>query len=435
MIINAGIQKIQTEVEETTDSAPTSGLPVTPASQIGTILTLYLILRITILLFYTQQGLFNAYIDYHYYYRTAQLSEQGYLPFVNMWYEYPPILAYLPQIAYWLAGRIIPLEGVDSLGYQVFVRVLGLMLLVFDAGVLLLIYDIGKRLWGMEKANWLGWVYASLSLPLFFWSFAHQGVAVFFLLLSLWWFIRDRHYASAAALGLGIASKITPVFLLAPAVRFLWPQRKRLFFYLILVLLTVTLVYLPFVLMGGSSWIAASFAALSRVGSYGTVWAILDGNWGPGTYGELSSRLEIGQAYQMHANPATIPGFVVLLAFGVLYGLYFFRPLRGVGKQEFIWFTTLTALVFHLWSRGWSPHWAMILIPLFLLSFPDRRGLGWTLALTGLVFIEWPFTVALGLKGLVAVFILMRVALFIFISFRVIQQLWPARRDKIPSNV
>src|SRR4030042_1647526 len=126
MIINAGIQKIQTEVEETTDSASTSGLPVTPASQIGTILTLYLILRITILLFYTQPGLFNAYIDYHYYYRTAQLSEQGYLPFVNMWYEYPPILAYLPQIAYWLAGRIIPLEGVDSLGYQVFVRVLGL---------------------------------------------------------------------------------------------------------------------------------------------------------------------------------------------------------------------------------------------------------------------------------------------------------------------
>ena len=260
-------------------------------------------------------------------------------------------------------------------------------------------------------------------------------MAVFFLLLSIWFFLRDRHYPSAVALGLGIASKITPVFLLFPILRFLWPQWKKILIFSGLVILVVTAVYLPFSFSGGIPWIAASFAALSRVGSYGTIWAVIDGNWGPGNYGELASRLDIAQAYQTHANPAFIPGWIVFLVFALIYGILFIRPIQRQYQQHFILFTTLTAMFFHLWSRGWSPQWATIFIPLFLLSFPDRRGLGWTLALTGLVFLEWPLAVSLGLKSITVLCIVLRAGLFIFIAFYMIRQLWPEQHDKIPSYV
>ncbi len=422
-------------MEETTVPYADSGLHGKPASQLGTVLTLFMVLRLTVLFFYTQQGLFNNYIDYHHYYRTALLSEQGFFPFINMWYEYPPILAYLPQLAYWLAGAIITPIGVDSFSYQLFIRILGLFLLVFDALSLVLVHDISKRLWGMEKANWTAWVCATLSLPLFYWSFSHQGVVVFFLLLSIWFFLRDRHYPSAVALGLGIASKITPIFLLLPILRFLWPRWKKILVVLSLVILVVAAVYLPFLFLGGIPWIAASFTALSRVGSYGTIWAVIDGNWGPGNYGELATRLDLSQAFQTHANPALIPGWILLLVFAVIYGIQFVRPIQRHNQQHFIWFTTLTALFFHLWSRGWSPQWSLILVPLFLLSFPDRRGLGWTLALTGLVFLEWPVAVSLDLKSIAVLWIVLRSGLFISIAVYMIRQLWPAQHDKIPSNV
>ena len=135
-------------MEETSVPYSKPGFQAKPASQLGTVLTLFMVLRLTVLFFYSQQGLFNNYIDYHHYYRTALLSEQGFYPFINMWYEYPPILAYLPQLAYWLAGAIITPVGVDSFSYQLFIRILGLFLLVFDALSLVLVHDICKRLWG-----------------------------------------------------------------------------------------------------------------------------------------------------------------------------------------------------------------------------------------------------------------------------------------------
>lgn len=404
-------------------------------SQLGTILALFMVLRLTILFFYSQQGLFNNYIDYHHYYRTALLSEEGFYPFVNMWYEYPPILAYLPQLAFWLASAILGPGSVDSLTYQLFIRILGLFLLVFDALSLVLVHDSCKRLWGMDRANWSAWVCALLSLPFFYWSFAHQGVAVFFMLLSIWFFLRQRTISSGIALGLGIVSKITPVFLLFPVMRFLYPQWKKMLAYTGAVVLVIAAAYLPFSLLGGLPWIAASFAALSRVGSYGTVWAVIDGNWGPGNYGELAGRLDIAQAYQTHANSALIPGWIVITVFAIVYGILLLRPIKGATERHFIWFTTLTALFFHLWSRGWSPQWAVLLIPLFLLSFPDRRGLGWTLALTGLVFGEWPIAVSFGLNSITLLCIVLRTLLFVAIAVYLVRQLWPGQRDKISAYV
>ncbi|MBN2551013.1 MAG: DUF2029 domain-containing protein [Anaerolineales bacterium] len=396
--------------------------------QMKTILTLFIAARLTILFFYSPQGLLNAYTDYYYYYRTAQLSEQGYYPFVNMWYEYPPITAYLPQAAYGLTRQALPPGDVYSFSYQFFARLLGVILLVFDTGVLVLLQAIAARVWGQARAIHLAWVYAALSLPLLFWTYSHQAVAVFFLLLAIYLFLEGRPLGSAAALGLGIAAKITPVFLLAPALKFTWPQRGRAAAYGLVAGIVPLLTYLPFTLLGGWSWIAASFTAMARVGSYGTLWAMIDQNWGPGDYGPLETRLQLDQAGVIQANPSVIPGVLILGVFALLYALVYFRPVDRSDPRHFIWFTTLTMIIFHLWSKGWSPQWVVMIIPLVLLSFPAGGGLRWVLWFTALILVEWLFSALTQAPVMASIFILLRTLLLVWIGWVLVRRLWSPGR-------
>ena len=396
-------------------------------SQLPTIVGLFVILRVTIVFLYTPQGLLNAYTDYHHYYRIAQLSDQGFYPYINSWSEYPPLLIYTSQLVYRAAQSIAPMGGVDSFGYQLFARMLGSLMLLFETGVLILIHHIVARARGVDKANWSAWVYSTLSLPLFFWNASQTSSVTFFLLLAMYWFIAGRHTRSAVALGLGIATKLVPIFLLASAIKFLLPRWKSAISYSLVAILIVTLVFVPFGVLGGSRWIAASFTSLLTRASYATPWALIDGNGGSGDVGDVLARTQIDQAAVIHGNPPAISPILIAVLFAIVYGLIFHRAIctpsarsgasiEPRGAQQFIWFSTFTAMVFHLWSKGWSPQWATLLIPLLLLSFPDRRGLWLALLLTGVVFLEWPVADALHSQLLLAIAILGRTAIFIGVA-------------------
>jgi hypothetical protein len=397
------------------------------SSQLKTIVTLFVILRVSILLMYTPQGLLNAYTDYQHYYRTAVYSDQGFYPFVNMWYEYPPVTTYLSEGAYWLTRLIFPPGDLHSFTYQVYARLLAAVFLCFETGVLILIHRLGTRLWHIERANWLAWVYASLSVPLFFWNASQNSVVAFFILLTIECFLQTRLAASAVSLGLGIAAKFTPVFLLGPAVRFLWPDVRRIVKYGLVVGVVVALMFLPFVLLGGGSWVAASFVALGRLGSWSTPWALIDGNWGPGDAGPLTTRFDLNAINHLPGNPAVIPPIISLLIFGAIYLWLFTRPIDQRSPRHFLWFTLLTAIVFVLWSKGWSPQWATLLIPLMLLALPNGRGLSLVLVLTGIIFLEWPLSDALRSYGVLAVSIVARTLLLIVTAVLIARQLWPRR--------
>ena len=406
------------------NAAPSS----TSISQLKTIVTLFVILRVTILLFYTPQGLLNAYSDYQYYYRVAQLSDQGYYPYLNSWSEQPPLQAYTWQAVYSLVHALTPTGGLDSISYQLFARLLGGVMLIFEAGALILLHRIAVRTWDMERANWVAWVYAVLSLPLFFWNISQTGGVVFFTLLAIDLFLSKRYARSAVAVGLGIVIKFTPVFLLGPAVRFLLPAKRSIARYLVVMLITVGVVYAPFVLLGGGPWIVASLSATGARASWSTPWALLDGNWDVGDVGDVGTRIHADLAIQTYGNPPTIPSILVLIAFGALYLWLFLRPIDPLGPKQFIWFTTLTAMLFLLWSKGWSPHWVTLFIPLILLSFPTSRGLNLLLLLTLFVFLEWPLSDSLHLPVLFALAILARTALFIVIAVLTAQQLWSTHK-------
>jgi len=394
-------------------------------SQLKTIVTLFVILRVTIVLMYTPQGLLNAYTDFQYYYRVAQLSDRGYYPYVNAWSEHPVLQAYTSQAVYSFVRSLMPTGDLNSPSYQIFARLLSAVMLIFDTGVLILIHRIAAKAWSMNQANWLGWVYATLSVPLFYWNASQTSNFVFFTLLAVYWFITNKRAGSAISLALGILLKMTPVFLLGSVVRWLWPRYRSIAHYTIIIALVAALILAPFFLLGGGQWTIASLASSWTRASWATPWALIDGNWGVGDVGDLPARTQLDLAYQAHGNPPAIPSLLVLIAFAIIFVWLFRRPIDQRSPQQFIWFSTLTLMLFHLWSKGWSPQWAMLIIPFMLLSFPNRRGLWLVLILTGLLFVEWPLADALQSRGLLVIAIAGRTALFIVVAVLTARKLWP----------
>jgi hypothetical protein len=395
------------------------------SSQLRTIVTLFVILRVTILLLYTPQGLLNAFTDFHHYYRTAQLSDQGFFPYLNSWSEYPPLLGYTTQAVYSVVRAIMPMGGLNDASYQVFARLLGALMLIFETGSLILLHRIAVKVWDMERANWLGWVYSVLSVPLFYWNASQTSNFVFFTLLAVYGFLTNRRAASAVALALGMLIKLTPVFLLGSVARFLWPARGPIARYFLITAGVFALACAPFVLLGGAAWTVASLASNVVRASWSTPWALIDGNWGVGDVGDIPARTQLDLAYQVHGSPPAIPPILVLAVFGLICLWLFRRPLDQHRPDHFIWFTTLTLLLFHLWSKGWSPQWAMLIIPFLLLSFPNQRGLGLVLILTLLLFVEWPLSDVLKWPPLIAAAILGRTALFVGVGVLLFRRIWP----------
>jgi hypothetical protein len=408
----------------------------TPASsstsQLKTIVTLFVILRVSLLLLYTPQGLLNAYTDYHHYYRTAQLSDRGYLPYVNSWSEYPPLLGYTTQVVYDAVQAVLPMGDLDSFSYQVFARLLGAIMLIFETGSLILLHRIAAKTWNMERANWVGWVYSVLSVPLFYWNASQTSNFVFFTLLATYWFIANKRTASAVSLALGMLIKLTPVFLIGSVARCLWPAPKPIARYVLIVAIVFGLAFVPFVVLGGPSWTVASLASNFVRASWSTPWALIDDNWGAGDVGDILTRTDLALADRVYGNPPVIPAIIVLAAFGLIFLWLFRRPIDQHSPQHFIWFSTLMLLLFHLWSKGWSPQWAMLIIPFVLLSFPNTRGLTLVLIFTLLLFVEWPLSDVLRSPAVLAIAVLGRTALFIGVMVMTGRQLWPAQRAVEP---
>lgn len=395
-------------------------------SQLKTIITLFVVLRLTILLMYTPQGLLNAYVDYQHYYRVAQLAEQGRYLFVNAWSEHLPLMAYTSQLAYVVTRAVLPPGGLDSFTYQVFARLLGGLMLVFETGSLILLHRLARRAWDMDRADWLGWVYGTLSVPLFFWNASQTSNVLFFTLLAAEWFLIGRRSRSAVALALGIMTKFIPVFLLGAVARWLWPRRGSIARYSFIVLIVIALIFAPFVVAGGGPWIAASLASNLGRASYATLWAVIDGNGGVGEVGDVPARTRLEQAATIYGNPPVIPGILILIAFGALYLWLFRRPIDPHSPRHFLWFCTLMLMLFFLWSKGWSPQWATLAIPFMLLAFPDRRGLWLVLTLTALVCLEWPLADALRSPALLLIAITGRTILFITTGVLIARSIWVA---------
>ena len=166
--------------------------------------------------------------------------------------------------------------------------------------------------------------------------------------------------------------------------------------------LKTTIVTIAIALLGWAPFIlnnqemaTASISSQVAKGSWETVWALLDGNLGTGTFGPIEEHLDAAQAIRPRGQPAFIPHWIPTLGFGII-GLWFFLKAAKDGDQQAVRLLALTLCLFLLWSRGWSPQWLAFLIPLLLLSLPFNLAGGFCISLALVSLLEWPILLSRG---------------------------------------
>ncbi|MEW5956865.1 MAG: glycosyltransferase 87 family protein [Chloroflexota bacterium] len=374
------------------------------------ILTLFFSGRLMLLLAFPPENLI-FYGDYRHYFNLAELTRRGFYPFLHYWYEFPPIFPYLNITVYWLAGQQL----------KNYIVLLAFVLLLAECGNLYLLYRLALTLHGPARGLKIAWIYTALFIPVFFWLGNFDALTTFFILLGLYGLLKNKNKLLAPALGLGTMVKFLPVMLLATV----WRARglKTTLIYAGATLLISLLIFGPFA-WANPKMTMASLQAQAGKSSYQTVWALLDGNYTTGNFGPLADHFDPARAGRPLNNPARIPTWLTLIPFGAV-GLFIFTRPRTHSDPNFdaVIFTTLTFLIFVLWSQGWSPQWQTFLIPLLLLALPEKRAVLFIIVLGFINFLEWPVMLSRGMNSMISITILARTFIFILLAYE-LYRMW-----------
>ncbi len=383
------------------------------------ILGLFLTSRLMLLLAFPPENLI-FYGDYQHYFNLADLTKQGFYPFIHYWYEFPPIFPYLNIAIYTLAGQHL----------KNYIVLLALVLLLVECGNLYLLYRLTAILHGPARASQVAWIYTALFTPVFFWLGNFDSLTTFFILLTLYGLVKNKNILVAAtALGLGAMVKFLPLMLLAT----IWRARgwQTALISAAIALLVSLVIFGPFALVNPTLTLA-SLRAQGSKSSYQTVWALLDGNTTTGNFGPLRDHFDPAKATQPLNRPARIPSWLTLIPFG-LVGLFILTRRRALPETntDLMVFTTLLLLIFMLWSPGWSPQWQTFLIPLLLLTLPEKRAVLFIIVLGFINFLEWPVILSRGLTELLSLTIILRALILTLLAWSLSQHLiLPVKQEK-----
>jgi len=345
-----------------------------------------------------------GYGDYLHFFNLAEFSSLGAgLPWLGHWVEFPPLFPYLS----------LGIHGAAGGSLHVYAYLLALTMLAFDLGNLWLVGSLAKKFWSPQNAAMVAWVYMGfLAIPAFGW-WTFDPIAVFFMLLALSAFYQSRPYLSGVAAGVGALVKVFPLLPLVLYWRFK-PSREIL----ISSGLTVAILVLslaPF-LVAEPEIAGASLRSQASKGSWETVWALIDGNEGTGTFGGLEERLDPQAASRPRAAPAIVPTWIPVLAALGIGGWAVLRAKDEDPRAPAALLGMLLCLVF-LASPGWSPQWLAYLIPVVLLSLPMRRAALFSISLALVALLEWPILLSRGRFDLLALPVLLRTLIMILLAF------------------
>jgi hypothetical protein len=336
----------------------------------------------------------------------GRFATSGAYPFIDYWVEYPPMYPWMNAAAY-LASRLLP--GDQALWFGTFQR---WAVVPFDVGGVVLVYLIARRLDRSEhRALRASLLYALAFITLYVPLGWYDSLPLFWLLLTLYFAVAYRPAWCGIAASLGFLAKPIPVLALPMAWQRLSSKGARL--KLTAAALAAALVTtLPFVLINADMSLAYLRNLVSR-SSYETVWALLDGYRSYGAVAPLESRFDPSSAtWAAHPGGGGY-GLWALVGFGMLYLFLWTRRIDWHDSRRAIAFAGLTWCLFALWSRGYSPQWAINFVPFVALLMPNVRGAVYlTLLGVGLVA-EWPgaFVLLRGEEWYLAAVIIWRTAL------------------------
>src|SRR5690606_34469738 len=224
-----------------------------------------------------------------------------------------------------------------------------------------------------------------------FWHF--ETMAAFWMLLGLWWLTGRQDARAGIAIALGALTKFTPALLLGAALRYR-PLHKALLITLIAVLIFAGTYGALLIGNPNPEVTLTSLTAQFRKASYGSVWALIDGNLSGGDMAlpgddAVLLHYDLDAASRLYGNPPVIPGWL-RLGLALVVGALCFVAAQRTDSRGVVGFTLLTLLIFFIQAQGWSPHWLVQILPLTLLCFPTRAGVLTCLALSALSLLETP---------------------------------------------
>ena len=363
---------------------------------------LFLAGRLMLLISLPLEGL-RGYGDFVHFFHLAAMG----WPFVDYWVEFPPVFPFLSSLLFRLSGG----------RQQAYDILLALLLSLAQAGSLAIFVRLSQRMHAGETARRRSLVYfvLLLALPYGWWYF--DPLAVLATLLALEWLLDSHDELAGLALAIGGLIKLFPLIGLALAWR-LRSAREAL-------LLTLLALGLPLAIYGmlylaSPQLTIASLRSQASKGSWETSWALLDGNFNTGNFGPESERFDPAAATLPTGNPARISPWLALVPFAVLGGWFFKRTRITTEEPEAsarraAAFLGLAWALFLLWSPGWSPQWVLYLLPLILLTLPERVSVLMSLAFVFINLLEWPVLLSRGLFWGLWLTIPVRTCLFILL--------------------
>jgi hypothetical protein len=371
------------------------------------LLLLFVAFRLALLAFWPADQL-AQWSDYDYYYEVSAWVDEGKLPYIHYWVEYPPLFAFLSVLLYLITPH-----------YVAYATALALVQLLFEIGSLVLLYRLARQL-SEPQAERAAWAYALLFAPVATWWLSFDAITTFFLLLAIERWLAGRRIQAALASGVGGLIKWFPLLFLPVAVRFRRSWREAVIYVAVALAVVAAVLGLLAVLSPTYTW--ASLRSLGGRASWQTVWALLDGNLSTGAYD--ADRLDPAAVDLSQGNPALVPAWLTTLFFGVLYLWLWWRTPPELEPRRVLRFTALTMVLFFLWSRGWSPQWLGMLTPLVLLALPLERAALYLVVLTFVNIAEWPVLLSRGLNRWLYVMVVVQTLLLVLLAV----DLWRRQR-------
>ncbi len=410
---------------------------VDPRREFALILTLFIAFRVMTLLAFRPGGQVLDFSDFYWYREFAQLTRQGYIPYVNLWTTYPPLFPFL-MIGLWRISTLLPPWEFSNLWFSL---LLGGTFLLFETGNLVLIYAIARRLSDSQRALRSAWFYLALFTPVYTLTGWFESYPLFFFLLSLYLLLRGRPVWSALTTGVGFMIKLIPLILLPVGARVCehlphttparaakprvggtkcpeWGAQpgqagvSRLAdwaIYFGTFALTVVAIGLPFYLLN-PRLVWGSLVISGAREPWETVWALLEGKFG---YGIIPLDMR-----NIAWDPATgfsssLPWLWITIAFGLVYLFAYTRRFDWKAPRNIVAFTGFTLILFMLYSKGYSPQWLGWVLAFIALLLPNLRGAFYAVV-TGLLNLveanvfftivpdeHWLLMVTVGLRTLV----------------------------------
>lgn len=442
------------------------------------LLILFVTFRVLALAAFRPGGLVLDFSDFYWYRSFAELTRQGYYPYRTLWTTYPPLFPVVMIAIYQVSTLLPPWEYANLW----FTLLLGGFFLLFEIGNFILLYLLALKLYnesGTVKSETLSqinapppetlatpqqqairvcWIYTALFVPVYTLTGWFESYPLFFFLLSLYLLLQHRPYLSAFFTGIGFMIKLIPLILMPVAVQLISKVKYRLSLnnahlnftkespagtsfpihrssfiipfdlpriavYLAIFLVTVVVIATPFYLMN-SDLIFGSQQITGARQPWETVWALIDGNY---EYGVIPLDMRNLAWSPGEAPPTRIPWLAVTAGFGLIYAVFYTRPLDWHAPRQALAFVGFTLCLFMLWSKGYSPQW--LGWPLFFIALllPNLRGVIYAtiLSLGNIIEANFFFIMFPEERWLLAAIVLIRTVLLLVLGIEFLLLIWP----------